>query len=136
VNSVYVIHLPASTTVTLGGTNTSCNVFCAYHNNITSGSLQVPYAVLPSCPVGQGCPGDTAFDEMTSIGSREVADAITDPDVGNPNVLSWYSQTQGEIADLCNGQVGTFGGYWVQKLWSDIDKACVVTGNPHSQCGP
>jgi hypothetical protein len=134
VNSVYVIHFPASTSVTAGG-GTSCQAFCAYHNTLTSGSLQVPYAVIPDCFAGGGCGGNTAFEETTIVASHEIAQAITDPDVGF-NVLAWYSQTQGEIADICNGQSGTNSGYSVQRLWSDLDQACVVTGNPHSQCGP
>jgi hypothetical protein len=139
VRTLYVVHLPAGRTVTLGH-GTSCKSFCAYHGSFPWRDRHLYYMVMPDMSAGSGCEracgGDTPFRNATSVASHELAEAITDPDVGSASglgpPLAWYDPANGEIADICGGQTGMVQGvdgaaYLVQKLWSNSDGACVVT---------
>src|SRR5207253_825562 len=46
--------------------------------------------------------------------------------------LAWYAPagTCGEIGDICNAQQGAVAGYTVQKEWSNVAGACVVSRSP------
>jgi hypothetical protein len=57
--------------------------FCAYHG--TSASPEAYYSVLPDLLTGgmtSGCGGGTEFQNVTAVSSHELAEAITDPEVG------------------------------------------------------
>jgi hypothetical protein len=139
VRTLYVVHLPAGQTLTLGH-GTSCKSFCAYHGSFPWRDRHLYYVVMPDMSAGSGCElacgGDTPFRNATSVASHELAEAVTDPDVGSASglgpPLAWYDPANGEIADICGRQTGVVRGgdgaeYLVQKLWSNSDRACVVT---------
>jgi hypothetical protein len=139
VDTVYMLYFPAGKTITLGR-ETSCKTLCAYHGSFRWSGLGVYYAAMPDMSPGSGCDvgcgSGAPFANATAVASHELAEAITDPavglaaEVGPP--LAWYDPAQGEIGDICNGLAGTILGgdgteYVVQKLWSNLDAACVVS---------
>src|SRR5579864_4440631 len=92
-NTVYVIFFPPGTTIHLG-TLTGCvrGGFCGYHNSTAGlGGKDLLYSVLPDmqppsgCAVG--CGGSGQLDSVTNVLTHELAEAVTDPDVGAANVI-------------------------------------------------
>jgi MYXO-CTERM domain-containing protein len=127
--TVYMIEFPSSVTITLQG-GASCQVFCSYHSSFTSGGKLVLYGVHPDVGAGGcagGCGTGTPFENATTVHSHNIAEVVTDPDVGN-NDLGWYSNgvSCGEIGDICNQKTASLVGYTVQKEWSNKDSACVA----------
>ena len=143
-----MIYFPPGVTIRLG-TDTSCVQFCAYHGttNSTFNSKNLAYGVMPDFGASAGCSGGcgagSEFQNITSVSSHEMAETVTDVDVGIATgfapPLAWYDPNSsdkdggGEIGDICNGQqsaVTTPGGtYTVQQLWSNQANACVSIGS-------
>ncbi len=128
--TAYLVEFPASVTITLQGA-ASCVSFCSYHSSFTSGGKPIYYGVHPDvasggCATGCGA-GPAALDDATTVHSHNLAEVVTDPDIGD-NALAWYSDGSncGEIGDICNQQTALLAGYTVQKEWSDKDAACVA----------
>ncbi|KAJ3307877.1 hypothetical protein HDU76_004299, partial [Blyttiomyces sp. JEL0837] len=137
-NTFYAVHFQPGVTITMGG-STSCVQFCAYHGTISYKSGYIFYSVVPdqggNCAGGCGS-NSILLNNLCSVSSHELAEAITDAGVGlattNAYPLAWYDNTYGEIGDICNGQQGTFVGgdgvtYTVQKEWSNQKGACIVS---------
>ena len=147
VNTLYMIYFPHGVTIRQGGA-TSCVQFCAYHGTTgsTFNSKHLAYGVMPdfgsTSGCSSGCGGGSEFQNITSVSSHEMAETVTDVDVGLATAfippLAWYDPNSsdkdggGEIGDICNGQqsaVTTPGGtYTVQQLWSNHANACVSMG--------
>ena len=126
-DSYYPIYFPPGMTITMQGSS-SCVQFCAYHGT-TSGNVK--YGVLPDmgsggCQNGCGSTG-SALNDTTSVSSHEMIEANTDPGVGQ-NDIGWYDDTNGEIGDICNGQLGQANGWTVQLEWSNSQGACIDHG--------
>jgi hypothetical protein len=137
-NTVYALHYPAGTNITLalgpGPEAMSCNDFGGYHSNITldgnHGSADVAYAVLPRCPA---VPGTTVIQGLTESESHELIEASTDPypitdpaygDVDSAHAYWNLALGGGEIGDMCaqfSGVFTQFPGldYVVQRVWSN-----------------
>ncbi len=148
VNTLYMIYFPPGVTIRQVSA-TSCVVFCAYHGTTgtTFNSKNLAYGVMPdfgpTSGCSSGCGNGSEFQNVTSVSSHEMAETVTDVDVGIATVfappLAWYDPNStdkdggGEIGDICNGQqsaVTTSGGtYTVQQLWSNQANACVSTGS-------
>ncbi|HEY6306572.1 MAG TPA: hypothetical protein VI488_08975 [Candidatus Angelobacter sp.] len=141
VNTLYMIFFPPGKTITLSGSQ-SCQPggFCAYHGTTsnTFNSKNVLYGVHPDmqsglCATG-GCGSSSVFGNYTSVTSHEVAESITDADVGIATVfgppLAWYDMNNGEIGDICNGQQGSYVAngttYTIQLLFSNAANNCVL----------
>ena len=140
-NSYYAVFFPKGKSITQGG-SPSCAAggFCAYHGTFVLNGVNVAYGVHPDMSAGSGCDvgcgaSATPFNNLTSVVSHELAEAITDPAVGLATVygppLGWYNATYGEIGDICNAQQGalTFASgvtYTVQKEWSNKVSGCVA----------
>ncbi len=117
-NNYYPVHFPAGVTVTAPDGSKSCVVFCAYHGTYKRNGVDVNYGVVPdqggSC--AGGCGGNAQLvNNLDSVASHELIEAVTDPAVGLATVLgaplAWYDQTNGESGDICTGQQGpTVGG--------------------------
>lgn len=131
VDSLYMIDFPAGTSITLVNIQ-SCSSFGAYHFTLKYQGNSVPYGVHPNCGY--------SFDTSTIIHSHELAEAMTDAEVGlietNTTNLSarplawvtlattaWNSQ---EVGDVCEGTNTKIGQYAVQKIWSNYAQACVA----------
>ncbi|KAJ3091251.1 hypothetical protein HK100_007222, partial [Physocladia obscura] len=136
-HTYFPIHFPSGYTITESG-STSCVDFCAYHGTIdissttnNNGQQYLYYGVLPdqggSCAGGCGSNSQTV-NNLFSVSSHELAEAITDAAVGVATVvgspLAWYNTNNGEIGDICNAEQSTTVGrdgvtYVVQKIWSN-----------------
>ena len=142
-NSLYMIYFAPGTQIVLeGGVNTaaSCVQFCAFHNTFTLNGQSVYYGVMPdltdgACLLGCGPISTDTFNNLTSVSSHELIEAVTDAEVGLATdyapPLAWYDQTNGEIGDICNGTQGTVTGsdgatYTVQTEWSNVAGACIT----------
>jgi hypothetical protein len=141
VNTLYMIFFPPGKTITQGGSS-SCAAggFCAYHGttSTTLNSKHVLYGVMPDMQAGSGCStgcgSSTVFNNYTSVTSHELAEAMTDADVGIATTfsapLAWYDMTNGEIGDICNGQQGSYVAngttYTIQLEFSNSANNCVL----------
>src|SRR5207249_983376 len=114
---------------TVGRYDNSVQDFMGYHTAFagtdSTGRAQViHYAVVP---YPGGSVGNTSlswlpsFNDLTEVTSRELADAITDPNLGY-NTMGWYDDTlHGEAGDLCNGLTVYLAGYAVQRIAEQHD---------------
>ena len=141
-NTIYMVNFPQGKVVTEGGNN-SCQAggFCAYHGTFTRAGSNLFYGVLPDMQAGSGCDlgcGHAAngFDNQTLVASHELIEAVTDSEVGLATTfappLAWYDSLHGEIGDICNALQGSVVGgdgqtYTVQKEWSNLSNACIVS---------
>src|SRR5258706_1643739 len=116
-NTLYFVYLPPGVTISLDG-GTSCGNFCGYHNAVNG---RIFYAVMPY-PDCSGCTGAlSATDALTSTGSHELCEAITDPIPGQ----GWYDDQNGEIGDICAWKTKNLGTFTVQLEWSNNAGQCV-----------
>jgi len=138
-NTLYVLYLPASTTINDPNLGTSCTDFVGYHGAFTMGSQQVPYAVVNECQ-GQS----VAYNTETT--AHEVFEAASDPsntstgfylDTTDPNTWGWNDVEGGEAADMCvdlfalGGDATSDGSFVVQRIWSN--QFAMAGGDP---CNP
>jgi hypothetical protein len=148
-NTVYVLHYPAGTTITMtsqGQTVSSCaqNGFGGYHDTapLTSGG-QVAYAVIPRCTTLDGLSG---IDVLTGAESHELVEASTDPvptqtgaAFAEPDTADIFWELAlggGEVGDMCAQNPGAFVkdtelGFTVQRIWSNKSAAA-----SHDPCVP
>ncbi|MGZ3438676.1 MAG: hypothetical protein ACXVDD_04145, partial [Polyangia bacterium] len=84
-DTLYMVHLPGSVTVSGGAAGTTCKDNCAYHYFFTKGADEVRYSVIPdqnsgACSTNQACPLSLpALDRLTIVASHELVEAVTDP---------------------------------------------------------
>jgi hypothetical protein len=136
-STIYMVYFPSGITISLFGSN-SCQIFCAFHYGFQYNGVLVPFGVFPellSGPCVGGCGSDpTQFNNLTSVSSHELIEAITDTDVSAAiNIdfpLAWYDQSNGELGDICNQLaqnivVGT-NTWTVQKYWSVKLNNCTI----------
>ena len=138
-SAIYEVVLPSTSYSSTSILSHSCwtsgiATYCAYHDDFTSGSSVVKYAVqpYPSCSRCQN-PDWTAAQNMEHFVAHETREATTDPQ-GN----AWYDSSSGDEADdKCNWTPAPFlgtGGYGYQWEWSNASGSCVqslpVTGAP------
>ncbi|HEY2514603.1 MAG TPA: hypothetical protein VGI39_27250 [Polyangiaceae bacterium] len=139
-NTLYMVHFPPG--ISIDGE--SCVTFCAYHTattkQINGASTTFYFGVVPDFGAGSGCDvgcgGGTMIENIESVSSHEVVEAITDPDVST----GWQDRIPGapggEIGDLCNHQHGVLfsGGanYTVQHQWSNQAGYCAVDADPRA----
>jgi hypothetical protein len=127
-DTLYMVHLPGSVTVSGGSAGTTCKDNCAYHYFFKKGADEVRYSVIPdqnsgACSTNQACPLSLpALDRLTIVASHELVEAVTDP-----NGTGWLDNNQqcGEIGDICVGQPGTAAGFTVQLEWSNKLNKCI-----------
>ncbi|GAC1352636.1 MAG: hypothetical protein NVSMB1_17490 [Polyangiales bacterium] len=134
-NSLYAIHFPSDTTVTLGGQE-SCRAFGGYHSSFTlTDGRAISYAVVVDCFGG--------IERVTTASSHELIEAATDPlPLTHPTYqhpddahLVYSLVSGGEVGDLCTRPSASFvpEGYpfWVQRSWSNL-----ASLNHHDPCVP
>jgi hypothetical protein len=150
VNTLYMIEFPSGYGEDIGG-KYNCSAFCGYHFTIsytgvsgTDPPISIPYAVMPDITACGGSCG-SGFDEVTSIHTHELVEAITDTEIGLlpatsmtlERPIGWYDPTDNmELADICDpfapasgvtGGTAVVAGYTVQLIWSNYAGACVAT---------
>src|SRR6185437_7929884 len=134
--NLYMVHFPPGVSITNSSGQHSCEVFCAYHGTYVYNGQDVYYGVIPDQggPCAGVCGGNSqTVNNLTSVTSHELAEAISDPAVGLSaglgRPLAWYNWLGGEMGDLCNAQQAQVwmsgSAYPVQKLWSNSAGGCV-----------
>jgi hypothetical protein len=133
-NRLYVVYVEPSVLIKLGG-QTSQNSFLGYHGAFagtdTNGkATDIHYAVMayPGSPnPSSGSQGfSSAFAQLTSVTSHELAEAVTDPNV-NYKAAGWYDdRLNGEIGDLTR-QTSILNGYLVQDVVNKNDQTIAPT---------
>lgn len=134
-NTLFMTYFPPGFTLTIDGQG-SCSAFCAYHEGFKSEKYgNVFYGVMPdlggACSFGCG-PEQSNFDNLTSVSSHEMIEAITDPypTPGNTPAFpqAWNTSDGNEIGDLCadnNTKLSTQGlTYTVQEEFDNVAGAC------------
>jgi hypothetical protein len=122
-NRLYMVYVEPGVVVKMGGA-TSMNSFLGYHGAFGFGGADIRYAVMPAPGTPNPSPGSqgfgSAFDELTSVSSHELAEGATDPNV-NYKTLGWYDfQLNGEIADLTRQTSTITGASGVQYVVQDV----------------
>lgn len=122
-NRLYMVYVEPGVEVKMGSA-TSTNSFLGYHGAFGYGNNAIHYAVMPAPGTPNPTPGSqgfgSTFDELTSIASHELAEAVTDPNV-NYSTLGWYDyQLSGEIADLTRQTATISGANGVQYVVQDV----------------
>jgi hypothetical protein len=154
-STIYMVHFPPNISLGFPGGPNSCvsGGFCAYHFTGTFGTAKTPllYAALMDVftgPCANGCgSNNTALENATDVASHELAEAVTDPDVGlltqaNAFPGGWddTDASCGEIGDICDdgspGDTITVNGrsWVVQELWSNRQNKCVSSGPVSPVC--
>lgn len=137
-NRLYVVYVEPGVVIHLGS-DASNTTFLGYHGayagtTAAHQTADIHYAVI-SYP---GAPNFTAssqgfssnLDELTSVSSHELAEAVTDPNV-NYKTLSWYDdQYNGEIGDLAEGHYTVLSGFLVQDLVNQNDQIIAPSTTP------
>jgi len=76
----------------------------------------------------------TGGNSMPKVFSHELSEAITDPNLGNPDsgiLVDIGSDTNEEIGDVCNNTYATVNGVAEEAYWSNVDNRCVIpVGQP------
>ena len=134
--TVYLLMLPQSMSLTLGGQDACGQGIGGYHTNTTVNGKQVAYAIVPRCAFGGATTAQQLLDEATQSASHELVEAATDPHpqtdaawVGyDDNHLSFdfFQQFQSENADSCEFFKSSFYkntetnfAFNVQRSWSN-----------------
>jgi hypothetical protein len=133
-DTLFMVHFPAGVSISMSSA-TSCQQFCAYHSSFVHGDATVYYGIIPDFSGARASCGEesTPFASTTVVASHEVAEAMTDPNIGvaidddDEHQLAWYDDQNGEIGDVCEGQNATVAGYRVTMLWSNKENACIAT---------
>jgi hypothetical protein len=139
---LYVVYVEPNVAVNLGGgQGTTQQGILGYHSDFfgtdaAGKAVTVRYAVIayPGGTVGNSSLGigNGAIDQLTSVTSHEVAEAVTDPDVGtavNWNQIGWYDQQRGEIGDVTENNPNAYvrlGPYLVQEVGDQNDQLLAI----------
>ncbi len=130
--TIYMTYFPPTIEINTGF-GTSCTTFCGFHDAFVMNGKTVAYGVMPDVSPCQFCGDPSELQAMTEVSTHELAEAVTDVEVGLGN-LAWYDNQAsgaraGEIGDICNGDTAVWlppNNYMVQALWSNQDGNCIV----------
>ncbi len=105
--SVYMLYVPKTTKITLGGSEACAAGVGGYHTSADVGGVQVPYGIVLQCSFGSksGTP-------RTNTASHEIAEAVLDPEPIGDNAgwvgvdldhVGWHLFMAGNVenGDLC-----------------------------------
>jgi hypothetical protein len=143
-NRLYVIFVQPNLVIGTNIFHDSTDAFLGYHGAFAGTNAQhqpadIRYAVV-TYPGGWvhnlGVSWLPALKDMTLVTSHELAEAVTDPDVGY-KTLGWYDATwNGEVGDISAAQTVYLNGYAVQRIANQNDQAMTpagaTAGNPVS----
>ena len=135
-NSLYVVFVEDNIAIQDSQGETSQTNFLGYHSSFygydASGQdALIRYAVIayPGGDVGNATiPWVSTTGQLTEVTSHELAEAVTDPDVG-VGILTWYDDQKGENGDICVGQTVYLNGYAVQRISDLNDQGMTPAGS-------
>lgn len=123
--SVYVVYIPAATSLIYNGSPICGSSTGGYHSTVFAGGRQIPYAVIPECKLAE---------VVTRAASHEIGEAVTDPVPSSPGYygfdqphLAWeyFQAFQLENGDVCEFypesyyKEGADLPFYVQRQWSN-----------------
>jgi hypothetical protein len=132
-NRLYVVYVEPNVAVNLGGgQGTTQQGILGYHaafagRDAAGNAHVIHYAVVafPGGTVGNSqLPGRAAVDQLTAVGSHELAEAVTDPNV-NFGRLGWFDPQRGEIGDVTENNPNAYvrlDGFLVQEVAARNDQ--------------
>lgn len=139
-DNLYIVFVQDNVEVKAGNEN-SVHDFLGYHSAFeyfdTSSLSQyaIHYAVIayPGGSVNNATlPWLSTLNVLTQVTSHELAEAVTDPNVGDPaRKDAWYENghgNEGEVGDLTNGQTVFLNNYAVQRIANKNDQAMTPAG--------
>lgn len=142
-DTMYMVFFPPNIKLTQGG-QTGCVDFCAYHGTSRFKSKPLIYGAVMDEFAGAcsaGCGTAAPLDNTASTAAHELAEAVTDADIGlvtgsnyaAPAGWADSDNSCGEIGDICDSgkqyPVTVSGRTWmVQSLWSNSQNNCVMSG--------
>lgn len=144
-NRLYVVFVEPGVAVT-DGASSSATSFLGYHGafagtDAAGKPADLHYAVIPypgsPNPSSSSQGFASVFDEVTSVTTHELSEAVTDPNV-NYKQIGWYDdQRNGEIGDLTRRN-SVLNGYVVQDIVAKNGQSIrpVVTAPPSSLAAP
>jgi len=119
-NRLYVLFVEPNVAVQDQNGTTSVGNFRGYHTAFVDPAGDVVRYAVVTYPRGTVNNPAVSFlsdiDSITKTASHEIAEAVTDPDIGY-STKGWYDNTVGgEIGDIKNDQVVRLNGYAVQRV--------------------
>lgn len=135
-NRLYVVFVEDNIAVQADDGDLSRTDFLGYHgafagHNASGSPTDIRYVVVtyPGGTIGNASlSGLSAVNNMTEVASHEIAEAVTDPDVGY-GALGWYDDgLNQENADLANAQYVMLDGYAVQRVADRNDEPMTPAG--------
>ncbi|HEY7892580.1 MAG TPA: PKD domain-containing protein, partial [Solirubrobacteraceae bacterium] len=133
-NTVYVVVLPANMEACEGSecSGPSKTNFCSLRGIAHYNSTPYAFILMPdlSGALGSGCGGTppAQLEKETSTVTQQLGETITDA-FNVESKEAWMNSEFLGVGYICNGEnaTNTINGHtWtVQKLWSNIDNACV-----------
>jgi hypothetical protein len=143
-NTLYVVYVQPDVAVDLGsGQGTTQQGILGYHTAfVGAGGAAIRYAVVvsPGGAAGNSVlpEATTAIDQLTSVTSHELAEAVTDPDVNsivNNGRLGWFDPQRGEIGDIEENNPNAYvrlDGNLVQEVADQNDQLLSIFTPPPS----
>jgi len=141
-DTVYALFFPPGISIAAASGQRTCVELCGFHGTATSDDgrglyyLVIPDHRAPDTVHGGGCDfGCGALDPFGNLSvttSHELAEALTNPEVGraptNDAPLAWYDEVNAEIGDVCSGvsllAAPDGGSFAVQHLYSRRSGLC------------
>jgi hypothetical protein len=126
-NNLYVVYIEENVPVQVGDLSSETNLL-GYHSSFAGSDGHGHQAIIHYAAIFYpgGSVGNfeyrrlAAVDQLTEVTSHELAEAVTDPNIGNHS-LAWYDDRapypgEGEVGDLCDGESVSLDGYRVQEI--------------------
>jgi hypothetical protein len=136
-STIYLFLLPLGTDITSSAGHCCIDVY-GYHSEVSvaaggdAGAIDVPYAVVCTCPTGPGNPL-SPLDRVTSTVIHELVESATDPffytrpayaGTDEADLIWTLTAGGGEVGDLCQFQPDAHfepdGKWMIQQTWSDV----------------
>jgi hypothetical protein len=151
-NTLYMVNFPGNVSIN-DDDSYSCTDWCGYHSTGGTTSNPIVYSVIPdyftgACS-GTACGNATELENLTDTLSHEMAESVTDTEIGfDTDTSVYYAYPDawgdnnagdyycGEIADNCDDFTGTIvptptGNYNINELWSNKLNECVSAAGSH-----
>jgi hypothetical protein len=138
-NNLYVIYVEQNVAVQTGMGSSESGLL-GYHSAFAGSNghghkATIHYAVIfyPGGTVeNSGYRQLAAVDQLTETTSHELAEAVTDPNIGCKR-LAWYDDQapepgEGEVGDLCRGESVSLDGYRVQAIANQQGQPMIPSG--------
>jgi hypothetical protein len=133
-NRLYVVYVEKNLVVDQSFGNSQSD-FLGYHGafagrDASGHKADIHYAVItyPGGRVGNASlPWLSTLGQLTQVTSHELAEAVTDPNIGYKK-LGWSDARRGEVGDIVGNQTTYLHGYAVQRISDRNDQAMTPAG--------